>query len=54
MAFVKRGDAEIINIIEDDNKIDDEKTKRALKEARQAAKNIRKDSNKIEFNKESN
>jgi hypothetical protein len=54
MAFIKRGDAQpIISVHEGDPEQLDEETKKALEAAKQAAKNIDEDGNKIEFNKKS-
>jgi hypothetical protein len=56
MSFVKRGDAEIVKVLDDNNKWQDEEAKRKLEAARQQAKNINKDSdpgNKNGLNKES-
>lgn len=53
MTIVKYGDAEIIGIVSDSKEADDEKAKKALKEAQQAAKNTNKDGNNSSFNKES-
>ena len=54
MAFIKNGDAQpIIATHEGDPKLVDEETKKALEAAKQAAKNISEDGNKIELNKKS-
>ena len=53
MGFVKRGDVEILEIITGGEAPDDEKTKKALEEARKATKNIGIDGNNSEFNTES-
>jgi ParB-like chromosome segregation protein Spo0J len=48
----KYGDAEILDII-DDEEIDDDETKKALKLAKQTIKNIDKDGNKMKLLNES-
>jgi hypothetical protein len=53
MSFVKRGDAEIVKVLDDNNKWQDEEAKKKLEAARQQAKNINKDGNKTGLNKES-
>lgn len=54
MAFVKVGDAQpILTTHEGDPNLVDEETKKALEAAKQAAKNIGEDGNKIELNKKS-
>ncbi len=53
MGFIKRGDAEVIAVLDDANKWQDEEAKKKLEAARQQAKNINKDGNKTELNKES-
>lgn len=52
MGFVKRGDAEIIKIIEE-SKPDDKETAQALSAIKQDAKNVGEDGNKTEFSRES-
>lgn len=46
MPFVKRGDAEIIKIIEE-SKPNDKETQQALAAIKQATKNLEEDGNKI-------
>jgi len=53
MSFIKYSQGEITHIVEGKDELDDEKAKRALKEAKQASKNIDKDGNKSSFNTES-
>ena len=54
MAFIKRGDAQpILKTHGADANQDDEETKKALEEAKQATKNINEDSNNLELNKKS-
>jgi len=51
--IIKRGQVKILHILDDDEELDDKETKKALKKAKQDAKNINKDGNKIKLNKES-
>lgn len=54
MGFIKNGDAQpILSTHEGDPELSDEETKKALEAAKQAAKNIDEDGNKIELNKKS-
>ncbi len=53
MTIVKYSEGEIIGVVSDGKETDDEKAKKALKEAQQAAKNTNKDGNNSSFNKES-
>ncbi|KKN74498.1 hypothetical protein LCGC14_0390150 [marine sediment metagenome] len=47
MAIVKYGEGEILDIVSGAEEADDEKTKKALKAAQQAAKNIGKDGKEL-------
>jgi acyl-CoA reductase-like NAD-dependent aldehyde dehydrogenase len=53
MTIVKYSEGEIIGTVSDGKETDDEKAKKALKQAQQAAKNTNKDGNNSSFNKES-
>ena len=53
MGFVKHSEGEIVSVIKSNDDIDNEKTEKALKEAKESIKNLDKDGNKTEFSKES-